>query len=635
MISISPSAQTGLFNSVGPLSPHGYRPNEFFSNNWIYEGLTSYGGNGEILPALASSWTERDGPNGTYIISFTLRKDVKFHDGTPWNAEVAAANFDNVLAKALLSEDYHGWYDLPSRLTSWEVKDEFAFDLVFNSPYYPALQELTYIRPLRMLSKAQMPENGNTCPRTWGTVEAADGSAEAICEGHISPIGTGPYVFVQTITNKRVIGLSEVAIAELEDDEVVQEVHFDANPHYWGGKPEHAGLIVRRYNTHEDVLNALSVGSLDVAYGTASMTAGDFKEATKLSNLETFISPPLNTRLVVINSANGPTSSLSVRKAIVHGINKASMISNDLGGIEEVAHSVFSRNLPYCDVDLFPLMDFDFEKAKLLLDADGWVMPANGTGIRSKNGTLLSLEFIYVKDDAVQKALEDDVRKDLAELGIDVVAVPLPKDDWNSRAQNGDFSLAFSESWGSPYDPHSFAASWRVPDEASFAAQQGMRNDIEGLAEPMNKTELDETISRVLLTENIEERTELWKKILTAIHEQAIYLPISYLANTAVINRRLDGFEFGKSQFDIPAHKLRLAGQMSATNNENNSSGLSGGAIAGIAIASCLALAALVALAVLIAREKRGSPVFAPLLPKQQQGSSIGLDDENEVADKA
>jgi nickel transport system substrate-binding protein len=71
-------------------------------------------------------------------------------------------------------------------------------------------------------------------------------------------------------------------------------------------------------------------------------------------------------------SCRNITSSLAVRKAIIHAVNKAYIIQKELGGLEEVAHAVFARDLPYCNIDLFPLLDFDTEKANLLLDADGW-----------------------------------------------------------------------------------------------------------------------------------------------------------------------------------------------------------------------------------------------------------------------
>ena len=83
-ITVAPGAQTGLFKTVGRLDAHSYRPNEFFSNNWVYEGLVSYGPDGVILPALAESWTE----TATGAV-FKLRTGVKFHDGEDWNCAAA------------------------------------------------------------------------------------------------------------------------------------------------------------------------------------------------------------------------------------------------------------------------------------------------------------------------------------------------------------------------------------------------------------------------------------------------------------------------------------------------------------------------------------------------------------------
>jgi hypothetical protein len=58
-ITIAPGAQTGIFQSVGRLDPHTYRPNEFFANNWVYEGLVKYAPQGQVLPALASKLGNR------------------------------------------------------------------------------------------------------------------------------------------------------------------------------------------------------------------------------------------------------------------------------------------------------------------------------------------------------------------------------------------------------------------------------------------------------------------------------------------------------------------------------------------------------------------------------------------------
>ena len=88
-LSVATISQTGLFQSPGPMNPHAYRPNEFVINNWIYDGFVSFGRDGTILPALASSWVITN--NGIYsVISFQLRRNVRFSDGAAWNATVAA-----------------------------------------------------------------------------------------------------------------------------------------------------------------------------------------------------------------------------------------------------------------------------------------------------------------------------------------------------------------------------------------------------------------------------------------------------------------------------------------------------------------------------------------------------------------
>src|SRR5690606_26549870 len=69
----------------------------------VYEGLVRFAdGTLEIEPALATDWTVSD-DGLTY--TFTLRDDVTFHDGTPFNAEAVKFNFDRML------DEEHPYYD--------------------------------------------------------------------------------------------------------------------------------------------------------------------------------------------------------------------------------------------------------------------------------------------------------------------------------------------------------------------------------------------------------------------------------------------------------------------------------------------------------------------------------------------
>ena len=86
----------------------------------------------------------------------------------------------------------------------------------------------------------------------------------------------------------------------------------------------------------------------------------------------------------------------------------------------------------------------------------------------------IDVDFIVLEGDATVLALEDDIRASLASVGVNVNRRVLDKEAFNTAMVAGDFNLAFSETWGPPYDPHSYAKSWTSPNEAYYAALQGL-----------------------------------------------------------------------------------------------------------------------------------------------------------------
>ena len=363
-ITVAPGAQTGLFKSVGPVDAHGYRPNEFFANNWVYEGLTKYGANGVVQPALAASWTIQDLSNGDQTYTFKLRQGVKFHDGEDWNCAAAKLNFDHVLAAPLTAGcDYHEWYTLPKLAKNFRCVDQFTFAFDTKGKHYATLQELSFIRPLRMLSPADFPagknsdpKTHNSCPAKWGAVTC--GGSTITCKGPKGTSGTGPWKF----TSKK------------SDSKGDTEVLFTANAKYWGGAPLLEAIKVVRYDTHADVKKALLDGSLDVVVGAGVLAAkdvADFKfKASKggfgssEAKLEVHLGPVLQNKIIVLNAAKAPTDDLQVRQAIIHAINKQAIIDKELAGLAEAVGTTFPTNAPYCNIK--SRWNYDLKKAKAL-----------------------------------------------------------------------------------------------------------------------------------------------------------------------------------------------------------------------------------------------------------------------------
>lgn len=154
----------GLFRTVGSLNPHQYSPNQLFVNDWIYEGLVRYGEDGQILPALAASWTIEDFPSGGQRFSFKLREGVLFHDGSAWNCSVAKLNLDHILIEPIRQR--HLWLATPVVIESWFC-DEGTGDLILetSTPFYPLLQELSYVRPFVFASAESFANGLDTDPR--------------------------------------------------------------------------------------------------------------------------------------------------------------------------------------------------------------------------------------------------------------------------------------------------------------------------------------------------------------------------------------------------------------------------------------------------------------------------------------
>ena len=105
----------------------------------------------------------------------------------------------------------------------------------------------------------------------------------------------------------------------------------------------------------------------------------------------------------------------------------------------------------------------------------------------------------------------------------------------------GKFDMVFNICWGMPYDPQSSLAAMRAPVYGDYAAQQGL-ND---------KAEIDEAITNILSSTDEGERQKLYTFVLTRLHDDAVYIPLTYETNKALYTSALKGVHFGIDQYDV------------------------------------------------------------------------------------
>jgi len=479
--------------NAGPLDPRGYSPNQMYAQAMVYEPLVRYTAEGTLEPWLATHWSVS--PDGkTY--TFTLRDHVQFSDGSPFNAAAAKANLDAVLANA----KRHQWMELVSTLERVEAPDEHTLVLHLKHPYYPTLMELAQVRPLRFAAPDAKP----------GT-----------------PVGTGPWVLAQTRRG--------------EYD------RFERNEHYWGAKPAYGAVLVKVISDPDSRAIALQTGELDLIQGAeGEISPGTFVRLRD-AGFNTAISAPLATRTVAMNTGQAPTNELVVRQAINQAVDKDTIIAKVLHGLEPRADALFSSNMPYANIGLKAL-PYDPDHARQALDAAGWKIPAGKT-VREKDGQPLSTELVFLGTSALQKSLAEIIQGELAKVGIEVKLRAEEEGSLVQRQREGRFGMIFADTWGAPYDPHSFVSSMRYPGHADYMAQRGL---------PM-KDQIDHTIAEVLGQTDEAKRAEGYREILTTLHDQAVYLPVSYLTAISVSAKGVDNVQFGSTLFDVPFEAMRPA----------------------------------------------------------------------------
>jgi nickel transport system substrate-binding protein len=487
--------------NVGPLNPHLYTPNQMFAQSMVYEPLVKYQADGSVKPWLAKSWTtSADGK--TWV--FTLRTDVTFSNGEPFNAGAAAENFRAVLD----NRQRHAWLELTNQITDVKALSDSELQITLKSAYYPFLQELALPRPFRFIAPSQFKNH-----------ETKDGI--------LAPIGTGPWVLKETRLNQY--------------DVLVR------NDHYWGEKPQVSKITVKVIPDPTSRAVAFETGDLDLLYGNEGLLPLDtFARFSQNPAWRTQLSAPVETIMLALNTAKVPTKELAVREALNYAVDKKTLIDSALYGTQQVADTLFAPSVPYANIGLKPRA-FDPSHARDLLDKAGWTLPAGKT-VREKSGQPLHLELAFVGTDALSKSIAEIIQANLKDIGVDVSLVGEEESSIDARQRDGRFSMIFNRTWGAPYDPHAFMSSMRVPSHADYQAQLGLAD----------KPLIDKEIGEVLTTTDETQRQARYRDILTRLHNEAVYLPISYVSMMVVAKTALGTIPFAPIASEIPFADMKV-----------------------------------------------------------------------------
>ena len=479
------------YRDIRDLNPHLYA-GEMYAQEMLYETLVNITEDG-YEGCLAESWDiSEDGKTYT----FHIRPGVKFSDGEVCDAYAIKANFD----ASIENKDRHTWLEMMNLLVGVSAPDENTFVIELSEPYYPMLTELGVTRPFAMISPKAM-KNGSTK------------------DGVEAYIGTGPYVLSEFVTDEYAI--------------------FTANPDYWGEQPAIKKITVKVIPDNQTRILALEKGEIDLIFGKNMIDADAVNQYMDKDGFTVSLSDPTSTRQIVLNTTDPILSDKNVRIALQHATNKENISHGIFYGLEQPADTLFAKTVPYCDIDLEPYA-CDMVLAGQLLDEAGWLMGSNG--IREKDGQKLNLDLLYNSDSVTEKSIAEYLQSEYQSIGIALNIHGEEEQSYRDNMKAGNFSMVFNICWGMPYDPQSSLAAMRAPVYGDFAAQQGLED----------KTEIDDAITKILVSTDETERQELYTYVLTRLHEDAVYIPLTYECNKAIYRSDLKGFHFTQTQYEVP-----------------------------------------------------------------------------------
>lgn len=315
----------------------------------MFEGLVgTKPGTPDPAPLLATEWEpSEDGLSYT----FSLRDDVTFHDGEPFNAEAVCTNFDRWYNWTGLQQSenisyyygslFKGFADKPDEAVyeSCTADDEFSATIKLRQPFAGFVQAMS-LPAFSMQSPAAMEQYD--ADNLGGTEDDVRYSEYATAH----PTGTGPFKFSAW--------------------ERGQQVTLEPNEDYWGDKAKVDEVVIRTIADGNARRQALQNGEID---GYDLVAPGDL-EGLESDGFQIEQRDPFNILYLGMNQAVPELQDIKVRQAIAHAIDRDAVVSQSLPEGSKVATQFIPETVAGYADDVTEY-EYDPEKAKALLAEAG------------------------------------------------------------------------------------------------------------------------------------------------------------------------------------------------------------------------------------------------------------------------
>ena len=448
----------------------------------VYNGLVKYDKNMNIVGDLAESWKiSVDG----LIITFYLRKGVKWHDGRPFTAADVLYTYQ-VTIDPKTPTAYSGDF---LKVKKAEILDDYTFRVTYDQPFAPALISWgSAILPRHLLTGKDI---------TKSPLKR-------------QPIGTGPYMFKEWVAGQKIVLVS--------------------NPDYFEGRPYIDGYITRIIPDTATMfleLRAQSISYMD-------LTPLQYTRQTENNLFNKYFNKyrylGFKYTYLGYNLKNPLFTDKKVRQAISYAINKEEIISGVLLGLGKPATGPYKPGTWAYNgnVKTYP---YNPKKARELLREAGWV-DVNSDGILEKGGKPFVFEIITNQGNETRQKCAEIIQRQLKEVGINVKIRIL---EWAAFVNDFINKRRFDAvilGWTISLDPDVYDvwhSSKTAPEELNFMSYKNR--------------EADELLEKGRGTFNQKERKEYYDRFQEILAEDQPYTFLYVPEELIIISSRFRGIE--------------------------------------------------------------------------------------------
>ncbi|MGI6012841.1 MAG: ABC transporter substrate-binding protein [Oscillospiraceae bacterium] len=450
----------------------------------VVETLVNVDSNFKLTPSLATSW-ER---TGDFTWEIKLREDVKFHDGSDFNADAVKWCFERAAKENSSFTAY-------TAIESVDVIDEYTVQLNTNIKTGEIPEALTNVAAA-IVAPSSVDKDGN----------------------FVKPIGTGYFKYK-------------------DFDVSTGDFSCDVFEDYWGGEQD-SSIQEREIRAISDS----STRSLAVQNGEVDVvTDVPFTDLYTLQD-----NPDLNvlkfntarTYFYTYNLNKEYLADPNVRKALIYAIDREEIVNDVLLGVGGVPNGIFMDDVPWnnAEVDTY---DYDLEKAKQLLDDAGF-KDSDGDDIREYNGEEVTLNIVTGSRRPGNPLIVQATQGYFEKLGIHATVEVLDGTALSDAQSSGAYDLYLSS-----------AATGYIPSASYYLYQYYYSESNNAKLAGYSNPELDKLLEECKAETDIEKKYELSRQAQALAQEDAAIYTVALYGAVFAMNSDVTGFEYSAAVHDF------------------------------------------------------------------------------------